>query len=77
MEEVLHQHFCGVFGTAAAGGVTLNFQALHILSSNLEDQEAPINAEEVWAAIKAMPSDRAPGPDGFTGAFYKSVWPLI
>jgi hypothetical protein len=24
-----------------------------------------------------MPSDRAPGPDGFTGAFYKTVWPII
>jgi hypothetical protein len=24
-----------------------------------------------------MPADRAPGPDGFTGAFYKSSWPVI
>lgn len=36
-----------------------------------------ISTEEVWAAIRAMPSDRAPGPDGFTGAFYKTSWPLI
>ncbi|WVZ86057.1 hypothetical protein U9M48_032900 [Paspalum notatum var. saurae] len=33
--------------------------------------------EEVWCAIKDMPSDRAPGPDGFTGAFYKAAWPVI
>jgi len=31
----------------------------------------------VWAAIQAMPGDKAPGPDGFTGAFYKSTWHLI
>ena len=24
-----------------------------------------------------MPSDRAPGPDGFSGAFLKACWPLI
>jgi hypothetical protein len=24
-----------------------------------------------------MPSDRAPGPDGFTRAFYKTAWPII
>ena len=24
-----------------------------------------------------MPADRAPGPDGFTGMFYKTAWPVI
>lgn len=24
-----------------------------------------------------MPSDRAPGPDGFNGLFYKFAWPII
>lgn len=24
-----------------------------------------------------MPSDRAPGLDGYTGAFYKTAWPFI
>jgi hypothetical protein len=24
-----------------------------------------------------MPSNRAPRPDGFTGAFYKTAWPVI
>jgi hypothetical protein len=36
--------------------------------------------EEVWAAVaavKEMPPDRDPGPDGFGGAFYKQAWPII
>jgi hypothetical protein len=74
---VLHEHFSAVFGTAASGGTTLNFLALGIQPLDLSEQEAAITPEEVWATIKAMPSDRAPGPDGFTGAFYKSSWGTI
>ena len=37
----------------------------------------PFTEEEIWAAIKDWPSDRAPGLDGFTGAFYKSSWNTI
>ena len=37
----------------------------------------PITAEEVWRTIQQLPPDKAPGPDGFTGSFYKSCWPII
>lgn len=33
--------------------------------------------EEVWAAIKTLLADKAPGPDGYTGKFYKISWPII
>lgn len=33
--------------------------------------------EEIWSAIKELPSDLAPEPDGFTGLFYKSTWGII
>jgi len=33
--------------------------------------------EEIWATVKDLPSDRAPGPDGFTGLFYKVAWETI
>jgi hypothetical protein len=69
--------FAGVFGTAATRGYTLNFEALGLQQMDLQDQDQPFTADEVWAAIKATPSDRAPGPNGFMGAFYKTAWPII
>lgn len=77
MQMALHEHFSGIFGAAPGGGPTINFQVLQLHALNLDDLEAPIQGAEVWAAVKALPSDRAPGPDGFTGAFYKSAWPII
>jgi hypothetical protein len=31
----------------------------------------------VHEAIKALPSDKAPRPDGFMGLFFKSCWLII
>lgn len=57
--------------------MTLDFQELGIQAMDLADLEVPFGQDEVWATIRALPSDRAPGPNGFTGAFYKSAWPII
>lgn len=33
--------------------------------------------EKIWSTIRELPSDRAPGPDGFTARFYKVAWQTI
>jgi hypothetical protein len=35
------------------------------------------NKTEIDAVVKALPSDKAPGPDGFNTDFLKKYWPLI
>jgi hypothetical protein len=37
----------------------------------------PFEKSEMDAVIKAMPSDRAPGPDGFNSLFLKRCWPIV
>jgi len=46
-------------------------------SFDLSELESPFSEEEVWKTICSLPSNKAPGPDGFTGKFYKVCWPII
>jgi hypothetical protein len=48
-----------------------------VVALDLSELEADITKEEVRDAIKALPSDKALGPNGFMGAFYKSTWSII
>lgn len=37
----------------------------------------PVSAEEVTAAVNALPTSKVPGPDGFTVEFYKRAWSVV
>jgi hypothetical protein len=61
----------------AAWESTINLNELGIPNHNLSDLYLPFTEDEVWLTIKKLPSDKAPGPDGLTGRFYKSCWTII
>jgi hypothetical protein len=77
MAAEVFNHFSNVIDTPSVQRCHLNFTELglpSILSSLLD---TCFTEEEVWQAIQDMPIDKAPGPDGFTGLFYRTAWPII
>ncbi|WVZ77498.1 hypothetical protein U9M48_025357 [Paspalum notatum var. saurae] len=77
MEQAVFSHFQGVFGSSMHRPHGLNLGELGYERTDLSSLDVPFTEEEVWAAIRDMPSDRAPGPDGFNRAFYKAAWGTI
>jgi len=47
------------------------------LNVDLSSLIEPFSKEEIDQVVKNMPTDKAPGPDGFNGLFLKKCWPFI
>jgi hypothetical protein len=71
------EYYHKLLGVSSDREHTINLEELHIPSHDLSELESPFSEEEVWKAILSLPSNKAPGPDGFTGKFYKSCWQII
>lgn len=54
-----------------------DLDALGLPRLDLSDQAAPFTDEKVTRIVHETPSDRALGPDGFSGAFYKVAWEVV
>jgi hypothetical protein len=44
---------------------------------DLLELDDAIDEQEIKEAVFSLPSVKAPGPDGFIGAFFKSCWDII
>ncbi|RVW60790.1 LINE-1 reverse transcriptase-like [Vitis vinifera] len=57
-----------------------DIEGLHLNQLNLreaEDLERPFSEEEIHGALMEMRGDKAPGPDGFTMAFWQECWEFV
>jgi hypothetical protein len=73
-EALLLQHFRGLMGTSTAADVDLNWEALNINSADLSHLDAPFSLEQLKGAVNDLHAEKAPGPDGFIGGFFKKCW---
>jgi len=75
--DAFFRHFEAVLGSPGTRGASLNLSALGL--PNLGDAQLDycFSEEEVRQTMLDIPVDKAPGPDGFTGEFYRSAWSII
>ena len=50
---------------------------MRLASSEAEGLEIPFSEEEVFAALSDLGKDKAPGPNGFTMAFWMFCWDVV
>jgi len=75
--EVAEEHFQSIMSSPPLRQSDLNWPELNFQSHDLASLVEPFTEEELHKIVKQTPLDKAPGPDGFTGAFFKSCWPII
>jgi hypothetical protein len=73
---VLWSAFWDRLGVSEFSGLLFDLSEL-IPLAELPNLDGSFSMEEITAVLKDMPSDHAPGPDGFNGAFFKRCWPII
>ena len=62
------EFYSNLIGAESDRDRTINLDH-NIPSHNLEALDIPFDENEVWHTIEDLPSDKAPGPNGFTGRF--------
>ena len=76
-EKVIADYFSSHLGSVTQRSLTFNWSTLGYVPRDLSMLEAPFTQEEIKDTITSMPSDKAPSPDGFTDAFFKTCWDIV
>ena len=76
-EECLFKYFSEQFGQPPQREMTLDWDTVGLPRLNLQHLEDEFTEEEIFAVIQDLKFDKAPGPDGYIGVFYKTCWPII
>lgn len=77
MAESLFSYYNSILGTEFQRTRRINLQAVGVPTYDLSGLDVCFSEEEIWAVIRELPPDKAPGQDGFTGNFCKHAWLII
>nr|XP_020196053.1 uncharacterized protein LOC109781868 [Aegilops tauschii subsp. strangulata] len=76
-EEAFFEAYSDLLGSCGSREHTLDLDYLGIEPIDLDDQDLVFQEEETWKVVRDMPSDRAPGPDGFIGVLFQCAWAIV
>lgn len=75
--DAVDAYYSRLFEEVSPKAFTIALDTLRLPSRDLSHLEEQFTKEEVEKVVKGMPMDKAPGPDGFTGRFFVTCWPII
>ena len=64
-------------GTAVPLDTSFDFSTYIHPAEGLDILSIPFTHSEIDSTVAELPTDKAPGPDGFNGLFLKICWPII
>lgn len=76
-EKLAQDHFASMLHKGQRRSHDFNWKSMEFTQCNLSSLGDPFMEKEVTDAIAQLPKDKAPGPDGFSVAFFKACWDTI
>jgi hypothetical protein len=76
-EALATDFYVRLLGTARPRACDIDLSAVGLQPVDLSGLEAQFTKEEVWSALRSMPGNKSPGPNGFSWEFYRQCWPII
>jgi len=70
-------HYNSILGSNFERTQRIDLALIGLPSMDLQNLEVLFTEAEVRAVVADLPNEKAPGPDGFTGLFYKLAWDVI
>lgn len=75
-QEAVLDFYDKLLGTAEDRNFSIDLDEIGLQPRDLSPLDDPFTEDEIWATIRDLPLDKAPGPDGFTGVLSKGIcWP--
>lgn len=75
--EAFFQYYKELMGKQSPQIPQIHWPNLYTQRHSLTDLTQPIMMEEIHQVIQSWPNNKTPGPDGFTGEFYKKYVLLL
>jgi hypothetical protein len=77
LEGVIYDHMSKIIGTDIPYTQKFDWPQLGLPVIDMSELDAPFSLDELKTAVFSMPSDKAPGPDGFSAGFFKTSWNVV
>jgi hypothetical protein len=66
-----------IMGSSTSTQSLIELGDLYPNPTNLTFLCSPFSVQEIYKALKEIPRDKSPDPDGFGSGFYKDFWSLV